>query len=167
MIIVVAGLPGSGKSYFASMLAEQTAAVYISSDRVRKSLHAMGKYTLHDKMKVYEEMLRLTTRALDEGKRVVADATFYKRNLRELFLALGENKKVATRFIVVVANDAVVKERLKRPREESEADFAVYQNIRDQFEEMHTPHLTLESTNDNIDTMLGKAIHYISNPNET
>lgn len=166
MIIVVAGLPGSGKSYFASKLAEQTAAVYISSDRVRKSLQAMGKYTPLDKMKVYEEMLSLTARALDDGKRVVADATFYKRSLRELFLALGENKKAAIRFIVVVANEEVVRERLERPRVESEADFSVYQKIRDQFEEVLVPHLALESTNDNIDAMLDKAIRYLADPDE-
>ena len=166
MIIAVAGLPGSGKSYFASRLAEQMAAVYLSSDRIRKSLQTMGEYAPEAKMKVYEEMLNLAARALDEGKRVVADATFYKRHLRDLFLALGENKKVAVRFIVVVANEEVVKERLQRPREDSEADFAVYQKIRDQFEEVLTPHLTLESANDNIDAMLDKAIHYLANTNE-
>jgi len=35
MIIIVFGLPGSGKSYFASKLAERINARYINSDVIR------------------------------------------------------------------------------------------------------------------------------------
>lgn len=44
MIILVAGLPGPGKSYFAEKLAGILSAVYLNTDRIRLALHAAGKY---------------------------------------------------------------------------------------------------------------------------
>ena len=56
MMIIVSGLPGSGKSYFASRLARKFEATYINSDLMRKKIEAQGRYAFDDKLNVYEEM---------------------------------------------------------------------------------------------------------------
>ncbi len=166
MIILVAGLPGSGKSYFAERIAGRLDAVYINSDRVRLELQASGKYSLADKLLVYKELLLRTTAAIQQKKDVVVDATFYHHTMREMFLRLAEGYHLVAHIIEVVADEALIKKRLQKPRTYSEADYSVYEIVRDGFEEITMPHLTLESTDENIDDMLKKAESYIGRDRE-
>jgi predicted kinase len=161
MIILVSGLPGSGKSYFAEKLAARIGAAYLNSDQVRIAMQASGKYTLEDKLSVYRQMAMETQKLINEKKKVVVDATFYRQDIRDLFFKLTENKRIPIRIINVTANEALIRERLKKPRKYSEADFAVYEKIRDEFEAITAPHLTLQSTDSNITSLLNKAIQYI------
>ncbi len=55
----------------------------------------------------------------------------------------------------------IIKERLEKSRPYSEADFQVHQLIRQQWEPLEEDHLRLQSTNDNIDAMLLKAMKYL------
>jgi len=162
MIILVSGLPGSGKSYFAEKLAARLGAFYLNSDQVRQTMQVSGKYSFKDKLLVYREMANQTRKLLNEKKTVVIDATFYRQLTRDLFFKLAKDKSTPIRFIKVIADEALIRERLKKPRKFSEADFAVYEKVRDEFEEVSIPHLTLQSTNDNITLLLNKAIQYIS-----
>jgi predicted kinase len=162
-IIVVTGLPGSGKSYFARRLAVRLDAKHINSDAVRKALGASGRYSFEDKLVVYTQMAKITERFLDEHKDVVVDATFYHPAMRDIFLTIAQLRNIDICFIQITAKESLIEERLKKPREDSEADFQVYKNIRDQLQQMTNPHLNLESTNDNIESMLDEAIAYIGN----
>lgn len=166
MLIMIAGLPGSGKSYFAEKLAAHLGAVYINSDQVRQTIHALGHYTDQDKLKIYEEMLRLATNSLKENKVVVVDTTFYRQSVRNLFFNLAKTLVVPVFFMEVFADEALVRERLKKPRKYSEADFKVYEKIKTAFEPIAEPHLRLQSNNENIGTMLNTAIQYINNGHE-
>ena len=57
MIVIVFGLPGSGKSFFACRFAAMINADYINSDRVRKKLFVSRTYLIKEKLAVYNEML--------------------------------------------------------------------------------------------------------------
>lgn len=161
MIVLIAGLPGSGKSYFAVKLSAKLGAMYISSDKVRNELDALGKYSLKNKMEVYVEMVKIANRFLMDHKTVVVDATFYLNSMRSLFYKLAKMQKSEICLIYINASEALIKKRLSKPRQDSEADFKVYEKIRDQFQEITTPHLKLESTNDNITSMVDKAVEFI------
>lgn len=162
MIVIVAGLPGSGKSYFAEHLAERLEATYINSDRTRLTLRAAGKYSYEEKLNVYKAMLTQTAQVLEENKNVLVDATFFHHTMREMFIRLAQGYNVPIRFIEVVADEEVIRERLKKPRRYSAADYIVYERVRNEFEPIVMPHLTLESTNYNLESMLQNAIDYIS-----
>ena len=166
MIVMIAGLPGSGKSYFAEKLAERLGAVYISSDQVRKAVQALGQYSFQDKLKIYNEMVRLAAHTLKEHKTVIVDATFYQQPIRDLFFSLAKTLFVPLIFIEVYADEDLIRERLKKPREHSEADFTVYKKVKNYFENITEPHLKLQSNNENIQNMLNKAIQYINNAHE-
>lgn len=163
MIILVAGLPGSGKSYFAERLARRLDATYINSDRIRAALHASGRYSLEDKLLVYKEMLLETKKAIEKKRDVVVDATFSHHIMREMFLRMAYHYDLEARVIEVVADEELIKQRLQQPRQYSEADYRVYEKVRDEFEGITMPHLTLPSTNNNLEDMLDRAISYIRN----
>lgn len=160
MIVIVFGLPGSGKSYFATNLANMIKAVYINSDRVRRSLFAVRKYSTIEKQSVYDEMVMQMNKALQQHENVVLDATFYTNNIRKKFLDAG-NKINNIIFIEVKADESLIKERLNRPRKDSEANFEVYKKIKKQWEPLDTDHLILQSTDDNITEMLEKTAAYL------
>lgn len=166
MIIIVSGLPGTGKSYFAERMAVKLGAIYINSDQLRLSLQASGNYSLEDKLVVYKEMLRQAAQALEENCDVVVDATFYHHTMREMFCRLANGYNTILSVIEVTADENLIRQRLLKPRKYSEADYSVYEKIRDDFEKITMPHLVLESTNDNLDRMLGIAINHIKSEGE-
>lgn len=166
MLIIVSGLPGSGKSYFASRLAARIGADYINSDKTRMAMGRMGQYRVEDKSAVYERMAELAAGFLDLGQDVVVDGTFYLRTFRTRFDELARRRNIDVHFIEVVADDAVVRERLSRPRKYSEADYAVHEIIRDQFEPFEEPHLVLHSANDPAAVNLQIALEYLQGIHE-
>ena len=166
MIIVVFGLPGSGKSYFAEKLAKKIEAGYVNSDRLRKEMFPVRTYSEQEKTAVYNVMLQKMRRALKQNKNVVLDATFHTNETREPFTQAGK-KKDRICFIEITADEELIQRRLQKERNYSEADFEVYKLIRRQWEPLNEPHLMLESTDENIDNMLEKAAAYLKIKDDT
>lgn len=164
MVILVMGLPGSGKSYFASRLAEKINAEYWSSDQIRKENFPERTYSDSETKKVYEILLKKMQEAIDEEKDVVLDATFYKNKIRVPFTSESKGKIV---FIEVWADEKIIQERLKKNRPYSEADFKIYHLLKGQWDPLEQPHLSLRSTNKNIDAMVLKAVNYLKDEKGT
>jgi predicted kinase len=165
MIVIVCGLPGSGKSYFASQLAKTLNAVYISSDSVRNELLVAKTYSEKEKQAVYNEMLARAIKAAKENKNVVLDATFYKNVTRRYFFD-NPNINGDIAVIEVIADEPTIEERLQKHRLQSDADYEVYKKIKQQWQPLEQRHLTLESTNNNIYEMLDKAKEYLHQAND-
>jgi predicted kinase len=161
MVIIVFGLPGSGKSYFASRLAMHLEAEYVNSDALRMQMLQQRNYTEAEKQRVYDVMLSRMTDALASRKPIVLDATFYKESIRRRFEKAAEAFHTPIIYIEVTAPEAIIKDRLQTPRAYSEADYDVYLKIRKSAEPLTRDHLVLVSTNNNIVSMLHEAINYI------
>lgn len=163
MIVMVSGLPGSGKSYFAERLAKALDAEYLSSDRLRKELFSQRTYSDSEKSAVYVEMLKKMKTAIAENRNVVLDATFHKKSRRNLF-SIHSTEQI--HVIKVYADKEIIRERLRKPRTDSDADYRVHQLIEQEWEPITQEHLQLQSTNDNIDQMIGKALKYLKDDEE-
>jgi predicted kinase len=161
MVVIVMGLPGSGKSYFASKLAGRLGGEYISSDEVRMKRLSERTYSEEEKEMVYRVMGRMMSEALSLKKPVVLDATFYRDSLRNYFeeKAAGFGEKII--FIEVTAPEHLIEERLQKPRTMSEADHPVYLKLKATYEPLKREHLTLVSSNHNISEMLSEALAYL------
>ncbi|MEP1096598.1 MAG: ATP-binding protein [Cyclobacteriaceae bacterium] len=161
MIVVVFGLPGSGKSYFAQRLAKKLKAVYISSDAVRKREFGQEDYSLRAKRAVYKRMVEIGKEARNRKRKVIFDGTFYLENIRKM---ITESFKSDTEiyFIEVHAPEELIKERTGRKRADSDADFEVYKKIKRSFQQMKTPHLKLASSDENLEDNIQKAIAHLN-----
>ncbi len=159
---MVAGLPGSGKSYFASRLADRLGAVYLSSDRIRKTLFPQPTYTSEEKEQIYEEMARRMEKALVEGKRVVLDSTFYLKSIRGIMRQRAASIAVKIHFLYIQADEETVRRRTQKKREDSDADYAVHLSIKALFEPIEMPCLTLNSTDENLAEMMEMAWDYLN-----
>ncbi len=159
---MVMGLPGSGKSYFASRLAKQLDAVYLSSDSVRKDQFPNGEYGKEAKRKVYIRMAKMAEVVLPSRQKVVIDATFHLKEFREIFTSRAQRWGCTQFWIMVEADETLIKQRVGRPRKDSDADYKVYQLLKREFEALEQPYLKLTSTDQNLEEMLEKAMAYLS-----
>ena len=159
LLIIVTGLPGTGKTFFARALAEKIGARHFNTDIIRDALGLRGRYDETSKQQVYQEMEQQTASALKSGERVVVDGTFFKKKLRAAYQRLGGKFGTQVHWIVVEAPEEIVRQRVSQKREYSEADFGVYLKIREAWEPLGAPHLTLRS--EQLSHMLEKALDHL------
>jgi predicted kinase len=160
MLILISGLPGSGKTTLDSAFSAKTGAHHLNSDLLRQELGLMGHYDPKDKEKVYASLLDQTKTALTNGQHVVVDSTFYKESIREPFRQLAADCPVPVRWVEVCAQESTIRERLKNPRPDSEADYQIYEKIKNAAEPLSEPHLTLWSDTMPLQTMVDAITAY-------
>ncbi|MBS1946318.1 MAG: ATP-binding protein [Bacteroidetes bacterium] len=160
VVVIVLGLPGSGKSYFASQFAQSINADHINSDHVRNNMIANKTYSDHEKQSVYNEIFLKIRQSVQQHKNVVADATFYNNALREKIFKEISNLACLC-FVELYADEKLIRQRLQQKRVDSDADFKVYEAIRKQWEPLLRPHLRMESTQSNINDLINRASSYI------
>lgn len=161
MLLLVSGLPGSGKSTLARAYVARYGGVHVNSDLVRAALNLRGRYAPENKATVYRAMFERTRALLEAGQDVVVDSTFFRVSIRAPYEALA--RRVGARLICVevCASEATIRRRLAVSRPDSEADFTVYETIRDQYEPWAAAHLTLESDAQPVDVLVETLRRYI------
>ncbi len=145
MLVLIAGLPGTGKTTVARAFAESSGATHLNSDALRRQLGLMGHYTPEDKQKVYKALLENARDALLKGQTVVVDSTFYNETVRSAFRHLAQDCQVPLHWVEVRADEAVLLQRLQQTRPDSEADYKVYLDIRRQFEPLPDERLVIDT----------------------
>jgi predicted kinase len=161
MMVLVTGLPGTGKTYFAERLATHLNAVHINSDKIRAALNLRGKYSYTSKEEVYDKMLENTIDALQNHQNVVVDSTFYQEATRRRFIDLAANMNCCWQILQITASDKTVKERVSQKREFSEANYEVYQHIKASYEAIKEPHFILNSDEMPVEQMIVQAKEYM------
>jgi uncharacterized protein len=148
-LVLVGGLPGTGKSTLAQGLAEQAGFTVIRSDLVRKELAGLGPlqgaaaafeagiYTPEWTERTYAECLRRAEGLLFEGRRVLVDASFGAEANRRRFLGLGDQWGVPAMLLLCQADPAVVRGRLERRRHDAaDADWSIYLQAAERWEDV-------------------------------
>jgi predicted kinase len=161
MIILVYGLPGTGKTFFSKHFAAKNDMVHLNTDIIRDKMNFRGKYNEKAKQQVYNELYKHVAKELKNGSDVIVDGTFHKRKRRETVKKIAEEKNDKIYLIEIKATGETVKKRLQKDRRYSEADFAVYLKIRDCFESEEEDHLELLSDDNKVDEMISKVKKYI------
>lgn len=142
-LIFVSGLPGTGKSTLARMLAEKGSFEVLRSDVVRKELFSVESrvddatplYSSARTQQVYEECLSRAGKRLTNGERVIVDATFQSELQRRQFIELALDCGARIVWLECTASDDVTKQRLDaRTGDASDADWSVHKLIRDRWE---------------------------------
>ena len=140
-LVLVGGLPGTGKSTLARALAERPASSVIRSDVVRKELADAGRawnpvpsafgegmYAAEWTERTYAECLRRAEACVFEGRRAILDGSFRQERYRQLCLQAARRWGVPAAFFLCWAEPELVRGRLENRRgDASDADWAVHQ----------------------------------------
>jgi hypothetical protein len=150
MLVVVTGLPATGKSTIAKNLAKGLHGTLLRTDLIRKELLPRPSYTKEEKELIYDVMLLVARYLLRSGVTVVLDGTFYKRGLRGKVYAVAARTKSNLKIVECACPEHVIRRRMerraRRKRKLSDADYGVYKKIAAQFEPIRRKHIVVDTS---------------------
>lgn len=161
MIVLVFGLPGTGKTYISKKIAAETGAVHLNTDMIREKLRFTGNYDKKTKQQVYNELFKHVSLELIKGSDVIVDGTFHLEKRRKQLKKIAKEFGSEIHFIEMKVKEETAGTRLKKSRKHSEADFEVYQQIRNEFEIPEAKHLELWSDEEETQKLIKKVKEYI------
>lgn len=159
-LLIITGLPATGKTTLARAYAGRYGAVHFNSDQVRAELGLRGQYGPESKQQVYEALLARVRRALQAGQDVVMDSVLPREALREPFRRVAAECGAECRWVHLHLRDDTARQRLSRPRLDSEATYEVYEKLRDEWEDIAGPHLSLQADDATLDDLLSAVREY-------
>jgi predicted kinase len=126
VLILTAGLMGSGKSYQARKIAERLGANIIRTDILRKELFDLkttekryekfgkGIYSEDISRLVYDKAFDTAKQKIKQGKSVIIDASFKKRGEREKAMAVARKLDIRFYILECICSDDITKNRLEK-----------------------------------------------------
>jgi aminoglycoside phosphotransferase family enzyme/predicted kinase len=124
LLIVMAGLSGSGKTWLAQRIAARLDALIVRSDIERKRLAGLGPlqasgsapdsglYSLDFNARTYGRLGECVANALEGGESIVVDAANLRRDERERFLALAARWNARSTIVHCQAPLDVLRQRV-------------------------------------------------------
>lgn len=163
--IAVSGLPGAGKSYFCSKLAERLPFVILESDDLRKALFSSPSYSSQESSHLFRAVHLLIERLLKKGVPLILDATNLSERYREHLYSITDRLNVKLILVRVEAPPQVVHERLKARLENSEsksdADWTVYQRMKSTVQKIRRNYYAVDTSRD-ITPVLEKVVREVN-----
>ncbi|WP_435184735.1 AAA family ATPase [Halobellus sp. EA9] len=148
-LIVVAGLPGVGKTTVSREITDRLDGRLIRTDVVRKDRFPDPQYTVEERVAVYDELFARGRREAADGGVAVLDGTFRKRADRDRAAAVAAEIGVPLDIVAVECDAAVVERRIReREGDESDADVEIYRQFRDRYEPIERTHATIDNSGD-------------------
>jgi predicted kinase len=152
--IVVAGLPGAGKSFLSRKLAERLPCCIVESDALRKALWARPTYNARESHRLFSASHGLVEQLLSEGIGVILDATNLQERHRKQLYLIADRLDVKLVLVWVEAPPQVILDRLQErslggdPRDNSEADWEVHRMMSGKAERIRRPFLAVDTSRD-------------------
>jgi aminoglycoside phosphotransferase family enzyme/gluconate kinase len=180
MLIVMAGLAGTGKTSLAQAISDSLGFTVLSSDVVRKELAGIpsmehrfenydsGIYSTEFTEKTYTELIQRARTALQSNKSVILDASFRKKKERAIAHRLASELNTGFLLVECILDKSGVKSRLeKRKNEPSVSDgrweiFETQQQDSDKITEFSAKQHLVINTSGTIDESVKKILERIA-----
>ena len=164
-LVVVSGLPGTGKSYFSGQLADRLPFAILESDALRKVLFSPPTYSAEESSRLFQAIHLVIKTLLKKGISVILDATNLSERNRETLYSIAERLGVKLILVRVEAPPEVVAERMQSRREDSsnksDAEWAEYKGMKNSVEKIRRRHYVVDTSRD-ITPVLDKVVRELN-----
>jgi len=153
-LIVVSGLPGTGKSFFCRKLTERLPFLILASDTLRKILFPSPQYKESENKRLFSACHVLIEELLSKGIPVIFDATNLLEHHREYLYRAAGRARTKLILIWVEAPTEMVRQRLLArqeaaiPQYDSEAGWEVYNKMKPRREKISRNHFVVDTSQD-------------------
>ena len=151
-LVVVSGLPGTGKSLFCRELRRRTGVAVLESDALRKLLFSRPNYSSEESRRLFAAIHAAIARLLAAGISCTLDATNLKEHHRQPLYDIAEELDAKLILVEVTAAPEVVRRRLTARASYgdalSDAGGAVYERMRREVEEIQREHFLVDTAAD-------------------
>jgi len=153
-LVVLVGLPGSGKSTFARELAKRHPSAILDSDALRQELFAVPEHSKKEHSRLFPALHHLMGRLLSRGVTVIVDATNLKESSRKPYYEIAKEHDAPIILVRVEAPIGVIRDRLRKreaerdPLDRSTATLEVFEKMVADEQSIQHEHLTVDTSED-------------------
>jgi adenylylsulfate kinase len=168
MWVILAGLPGTGKSTLARAVSARLGGTVLDKDRVREALFpgAMTDYSREQDDLCVRAMLEAAAYITEKRRTAfifIDGRTFSRREQIGQVVQAAERANARWRILQVTCSDAVAEMRLSRRDPENPAknrDVALYRRVKESFEPIVYPQLDVDTT-EGVDGVVDGVCKYL------
>ncbi|MBI4336442.1 MAG: ATP-binding protein [Chloroflexi bacterium] len=167
VLVIMVGLPGTGKSHVSRRLATDVPLAVLESDYLRKQLFSSPTYAAVESERLFRAIHLLVEQLLEQGVSALLDATNLIEARREALSRTAEVHGARPIIVRVEADNKVIRQRLElrskapSPADYSDADWRVYQRMRSSLEPIRRSHFVVNTAKD-IEPVVQKVVQEIS-----
>ena len=155
MLVLVSGLPGTGKSSLGRQLAQRVSLAILETDALRKALFPEPTYSAGENARLFQSTHLLIEYLLEKGISVLLDATNLVEGHREPLYNIADRLGAKLIIMRVEAPPHVVKERLAGKENlftgetsHSSADWEVYERMKPSSQPIRRNHFVVDTSQD-------------------
>jgi len=163
LLIVLVGLPGTGKSTLARALAQAVPVAVVESDFVRKQLFDSPQHSGQESQLVHGVCHAVIRRLLRRGVSTASDATNLIESQREMLYHLADQCDARLLVVRVAAPEQVIRQRLEQRQvarsahDWSDADWGVYLRMQQRQDAIGRPFVMVKMDGD-VTEAVGKVL---------
>ena len=153
-LILVCGLPGTGKSWISHRLGERLPLAVLETDALRKTLSPTPTYTHDENGRLFMRTHLLIEELLTKGISVLLDATNLVERYRQYLYSIVDRVNAKLVIVLTTAPRDVVKQRLRNRLGDSfngnasDADWEVYRKMSASMEPIRWNHFVVDTSKD-------------------
>jgi len=168
-LVVLSGLPGSGKSYFCHCLASRYPMARLESDALRKALFGQPTYSPEESRRLFSASHLVLSRLLARGIAAILDATNLREVHRRQVYRIADKHEAKLILVHLQAPPTVVHKRLEarvkglHSHDLSDAGPEVYERMQHDIEPIRRPHISVDTSAD-IEPAIAAILQQIDQP---
>ncbi len=151
-LVIVSGLPGTGKTHFSRELSKRFSFVTLESDVLRRVLNQSPTHSHSESARLFSAIHSLCETLLRDGISVIVDATNLTEKHRQYFYDISDRTGSNLIIVQITAPTLVIKERLEKRGKEagnnSDADWKVYLRMKKSVDKIKRKHYSLNTSVD-------------------
>lgn len=149
-LVILYGLPGSGKTYFSHLVAERAAAVVLNSDSIRRAIiKGQPRYDGPENQRLFTALFRRADELLAQGQKVVFDSTALRSWGRAPLESIAQKHGITPVRVHLDPPEEIILQRMSArqpppdPTDAAKTWRDVYEWMKPGWQPINEPHLRL------------------------